>query len=142
MPASIPSLEEYQAFIYTLTASLSLIESSTLVIRWVDEDTRWVIGEVFFAHDVRLHVSEVIDFSRRAIVSYGYEVYRGDERLYWYDSQPHPDDPSLASTHPHHKHIPPDIKQHRLPAPELSFSHPNIPFLIREIEELLRSLTT
>lgn len=142
MPASIPSLEEYQAFIYTLTASLSLIESSTLVIRWVDEDTRWAIGEVFFAHDVRLHVSEVIDFSRRAIVSYGYEVYRGDERLYWYDSQPHPDDPSLASTHPHHKHIPPDIKQHRLPAPELSFSHPNIPFLIREIEELLRSLTT
>jgi len=133
----MPSLEEYQTFIYTLVASFPLVESSTLVIRWVDEDTRWIIGQVFFAHDIRLHVSEVINFSRRAIVSYGYEVYRGDERLYWYDSQPHPDDPSLASTHPHHKHIPPDIKHHRLLAADLSFSHPNIPFLIGEIEELL-----
>jgi len=138
MSASMPSLEEYQTFIYTLAASFPLVESSTLVIRWVDEDTRWVIGEVFFAHDIRLHVSEVINFSRGAIVRYGYEVYRGDERLYWYDSQPHPDDPSLVSTHPHHKHVSPDIKHHRLPAPELSFSHPNIPFLIEEIEELLR----
>jgi len=136
----MPSLEEYQAFIYTLAASFPLVESSTLVIRWVDEDTCWVTGQVFFAHDIRLHVSEVINFSRRAIVRYGYEIYRDDERLYWYDSQPHPDDPSLASTHPHHKHIPPDIKHHRLPAPELSFSHPNIPFLIGEIEELLRIL--
>lgn len=139
MSASMPPLEEYQTFIYTLAASFPLVESSTLVIRWVDEDTHWVTGEIFFAHDIRLHISEVINFSRRAIVRYGYEVYRGDERLYWYDSQPHPDDPSLASTHPHHKHIPPDIKHHRVPAPELSFSHPNIPFLIREIEELLKN---
>jgi hypothetical protein len=138
MSASMPSLEEYQAFIYTLAASVPPVESSTLVIRWVDEDTRWVTGEVFFAQDIRLHVSEVINFSRRVIVRYGYEVYRGDERLYWYDSQPHPDALSLASTYPHHKHIPPDIKHHRVLAPELSFSHPNIPFLIGEIEELLR----
>lgn len=139
MSASMPSLEEYQTFVYTLAASSPLIESSTLVIRWVDEDTRWITGKVFFAHDIRLHVSEVVNFNRRVIVRYGYEVYRGDERLYWYDSQPHPDAPSLASTHPHHKHIPPDIKHHRLPAPELSFSHPNIPLLIGEIEELLKS---
>jgi hypothetical protein len=82
MSASMPSLEEYQTFIYTLAASFPLVESSTLVIRWVDEDTRWFTGEVFFAHDIRLHVSEVINFSRRAIVRYGYEIYRGDERLY------------------------------------------------------------
>jgi len=139
MSASMPSLEEYQTFIYTLAASFPPVKSSTLVIRWVDEDTRWVTGEVFFACNIRLHVSEVVNFRRRAIVRYGYEIYRGDERLYWYDSQPHPDDPSLASTYPHHKHILPDIKHHRLPAPELSFSHPNIPFLIREIKELLSS---
>lgn len=40
---------------------------------------------------------------------------------------------SLASTHPHHKHIPPDIKHHRIPAPNLSFTIPNLPFLIEEI---------
>jgi hypothetical protein len=43
----------------------------------------------------------------------------------------------LASTHPHHKHLPPDIKHHRVPAPGLSFTEPNLPFLIREIEEML-----
>jgi hypothetical protein len=73
------------------------------------------------------------------ITSYGYEVWRGEEKLYWYDSQPHPDDPMLASTDPHHKHIPPDIKHHRIPAPELSFTRPNLPVLIEEVEQLLKS---
>ena len=35
---------------------------------------------------------------------------------------------------PHHKHVPPDIKHHRVPAPDLSFTRPNLPFLIKEIE--------
>lgn len=56
----------------------------------------------------------------------------------WYDPQPHPNDPSLASTHPHHKHVPPDIKHNRIPAPGLSFDRPNLPYLIAEIETLLR----
>ena len=70
---------------------------------------------------------------------YGYEVWRNDEKLYWYDPQPHPNNPELASTHPHHKHIPPDIKNNRLPAPGLSFAKPNLPFLIQEIEEFCLS---
>lgn len=57
----------------------------------------------------------------------------------WYDSFPHPNDPSLASTDPHHKHAPPDIKRHRIPAPDLSFTRPNLPFLIEEIERELLS---
>ncbi|PKO19892.1 MAG: hypothetical protein CVU38_21435 [Chloroflexi bacterium HGW-Chloroflexi-1] len=56
------------------------------------------------------------------------------EKLYWYDSVPHPHDLSLASTDPHHKHVPPDIKRQRVPAPELSFTRSNLPFLIAEIE--------
>ncbi len=28
----------------------------------------------------------------------------------------------------HHKHIPPDIKHHRIPAPELGFQHPTFSF--------------
>jgi hypothetical protein len=43
----------------------------------------------------------------------------------------------LQSTHPHHKHIPPDIKHHRIPAAEMSFVKPNLPALIREIESIL-----
>ncbi len=52
-------------------------------------------------------------------------------------SQPHPNDPTLASTLPHHKHVPPDIKHHRIPAPGLSFTKPNLPFLIEEIQAML-----
>jgi hypothetical protein len=70
------------------------------------------------------------------ITSYGYEVHRDEERLYWYDDFPHPKDPGVAPTFPHHKHVPPDIKHHRISAPEMSFTRPNLPNLIREIEEL------
>jgi len=66
-----------------------------------------------------------------------YEVWQGNQQLYYYDPQEHPGVASLASTHPHHKHIPPDIKHHRIPAPGLSFDQPNLPFLIREVEENL-----
>jgi hypothetical protein len=68
------------------------------------------------------------------ITSYGYEVYKEEERLYWYDDFPHPGDKSLAGTHPHHKHEPPDIKHNRIPAPDMSFERPNLPALVREIE--------
>lgn len=84
---------------------------------------------------VRLGVREYLRLDRRPprLLQYSYEIWCGDEKLYWYDSQPHPDDPALASTYPHHKHVPPDVKHHRIPAPELSFTQPNLPFLIAEI---------
>jgi hypothetical protein len=95
-------------------------------------------GSVEFSGGYRLVVREKLSFaySAGAIKSYGYEVWLGNELLYWYDSQPHPNDPTLASTDPHHKHVPPNIKHHRIPAPGLSFSQPNLPFLIAEIEQL------
>jgi hypothetical protein len=40
-------------------------------------------------------------------------------------------------TDPHHKHVPPDIKHHRIPAPGLSFAAANLPLLIHEIETSL-----
>jgi hypothetical protein len=91
--------------------------------------------------EYRLVVREKLSFEGelRPITSYGYEVWQGNEKQYWYASQSHPNDPALASTHPHHKHIPPDIKHHRIPAPALSFTQPNLPFLIQEIEEMIRA---
>ena len=99
-----------------------------------------MVGIVTFPDGLRLDVAELVDFDAGCleILQYGYVVWRGDERLYWYDSQAHPNDPILAATHPHHKHIPPDIKHHRVPAPEISFIKPNLPFLIQEIEQLLK----
>ena len=97
-------------------------------------------GELYFEQGIRLVVRERILYRRLPVVIdwYGYEVWRGEEKLYWYDSQPHPDDVHLQSSHPHHKHIPPDIKHHRIPAPEMSFTRPNLPALIREVEELVK----
>lgn len=70
-------------------------------------------GAVMFNGDITLTVWEDLNFVRRVIQGYSYAVSRGVERLYWYDPQPHPNDPALAVTFPHHKHIPPDIKRHR-----------------------------
>ncbi len=101
-----------------------------------------VVGEIFFDQSIRLIVRERLIYDRLPITVdwYGYEVWRHEEKLYWYDSQPHPDDPLLQSTHPHHKHIPPDIKHNRIPAPEMSFAQPNLLKLIPEIESLLQQL--
>ena len=101
--------------------------------------TALVRGEAVFSGGVRLVMSKRLMLADGVlqIVSYGYEVWRGAEKLYWYDSPPHPGDATLLSTHPHHKHAPRDIRHHRLLAPGLSSSSPNLPFLIAEIEREL-----
>jgi Family of unknown function (DUF6516) len=125
--------KEYEEFIYTIRENYPAIEASTLVVIMIASENAEVSGEICFADDIRLKVTEVLSFDEQRIEDYGYTVYRGEEKLYWYDSQPHPNDPSLASTDPHHKHVPPDIKHNRIPAPGLSFTRPNLPFLIDEI---------
>ncbi len=96
-------------------------------------------GRVIFEGNLALSVFERLDFERGRILFYSYEIYRGNELLVWYDSQPHPDELALASTHPHHKHVPPDIKRHRVAAAEMSFTRPNLPVLIDEIDNALAS---
>lgn len=98
-----------------------------------------VSGELHFDHGFRLAIRERILFDRLPVVIdwYGYEVWREGEKLFWYDPQPHPNDASLRVSHPHHKHVPPDIKHNRIPAPQMSFNRPNLDVLIREIEELI-----
>jgi hypothetical protein len=134
MPA-ITSVQEYESFIYTLPDQYPSVQVSTLVYIPLDAQAGEVEGSLFFLNDTELRVYEVIDFMARRILQYSYEVYQGTEKLYWYDSFPHPHIPELAVTDPHHKHIPPDIKHHRVPAPGLSFTQANLPLLIREIED-------
>lgn len=131
----LKSLTDYSHFMAELL-DRSSVERSTVAV-WSDSPyTGTAEGEVIFSNGIRLRMREELDFDAGLITSYGYEVYRGEERLYWYDDFPHPYDPTLASTFPHHKHVPPDIKHNRIPAPEMSFTRPNLPVLIREIEEL------
>lgn len=129
----LQSLNNYSNFVAALLDRPTVVRSTITV--WSESPYTGIAeGEVFFAEGFRLRMREELDFDAALISAYGYEVYQNEERLYWYDDFPHPNDPTLAVTHPHHKHIPPDIKHHRIPAPGLSFSDPNLPFIITEIE--------
>ena len=110
-----------------------------MVVAQRGKRTATVQGEISFARGFRLIVRERLSMDEGTVVieDYGYEVWRDVDKIVWYDAQPHPDDPSLVSTHPHHKHVLPDIKRHRLPAPAMKFTEPNLPALIREVEMLL-----
>ncbi|NKQ37648.1 MAG: hypothetical protein HF973_18810 [Chloroflexi bacterium] len=134
------TLPDYELFIYALQDNFPIIQTSTLAVIRQASNVATVEGELFFPNEFRMRVMEFVrfDLAPPQLTRYGYEVWRGDEKQFWYDSQPHPDDPSLAPTHPHHKHIHPNIKRNRIPAPGLAFTKPNLPFLLREIGELLR----
>jgi hypothetical protein len=137
---TLATIADYEVLVYSLRDTFPSILSSTLRIVRTGLAAGQVVGTLTFPNNVRLDVAELVDFDagRLEILQYGYVVWRGDERLYWYDSQSHPNDPTLASTDPQHKHVPPNIKHHRIPAPELSFTRPNLHVLIEEVEQLLK----
>jgi hypothetical protein len=124
MPDELLSSQQvYEAFIYTLKERHPSILRSSLT--YIPSGTSFgrVEGIVVLEDQIVLCVQEFLNFELGIIEGYGYEISR-------------------ASTDPHHKHISPDIKHNRIPAPDLSFTRPNLPFLIREIEETLLSRPT
>ena len=145
-----PSYAEYEVLIYSLAESYpEQIKSSTLRLYTTSARTARLEGELEFSNGLRLSVFEFMDFITDQIRDYSYTVFRGDEKIRWYDPQPHPENPALASTFPHHRHEPPDttvpeaqrsgIKHNRKPAPGISFHAPNLPTLIKDCEELGKS---
>jgi hypothetical protein len=136
-----PSRIEYEALVYALIADFpDVIVSSTLRIYSTAAMTSNVEGQIQFANGLILDVQEVIDFRNARIMDYSYDVSFHDEKLRWYDPQPHPEIESLQSTFPHHRHEPPNIKQNRLPAPGILFDAPNLETLIRDCVALDESL--
>jgi len=135
------SLLDYEEFVYTLQQSYSSIKSSSLVVIRRGKRVGILQGELTFDDGYRIVIRERLSFdSLVEIEDYGYELWHDAEKFAWYDSQPHPNDPTLASTHPHHKHVPPNIKRNRIPAPNISFTKPNLPFLIQEVEDLIKKI--
>lgn len=127
------SLRDYEVFVYTLAKQFPSVSGSTLIIAQRGRRYAELSGEVIFADGFGLSVYERLTWEtgRLSIEGYRYEGWKAGDRLYWYDSQPHPDDMTLQSTHPHHKHVPPNIKRNRTPAPNVSFEQPNLPSLYR-----------
>ena len=136
------SLREYEEYVYTLRRQFASIWQSTLVL--IPRGRRIAIlqGDILFAHGFRISIRERLsdEMGRVMIEAYVYEIWLDSEKISWYDAQPHPDNAELQSTFPHHKHIPPDIKHHRVPAPGISFEQPNLWQLIGEIESMLDEL--
>lgn len=133
------SLHDYEEFVYTLEQTFPVIESSSLVVIRRGKRVAMLQGELTFAYGYRVVIKERLSYDVTVIIEeYGYELWHSTEKIAWYDSQPHPNDPNLASTHPHHKHILPNIKRNRIPAPQISFTQPNLPTLIQEVEDLVK----
>ena len=139
MTNPLRTAEDYELFLYSLPQSFPLIRRSTITFVRRGVSLARVVGELYFDYDFRVVVRERLLFHRLPAILdwYGYEIWRGEEKLAWYDPQPHPNNPDLQSTHPHHKHVPPDIKHNRIPAPGMSFNQPNLPKIIAEIEDLI-----
>jgi len=87
--------EDYELFLYTLTEQFPSVRRSTVTFIRRGASLARVAGELSFDDELRLVVRERVVYHRLPVVLdwYGYEVWRGKEKLCWYDSQPHPDDP-------------------------------------------------
>jgi hypothetical protein len=136
MSSALESYAQYAQLIYATLADRPTVASHTLAVYTISQTVGMTRGQVIFRSGHVLQVFEQIDFVSGRILNYFYELTYEGEGLWWYDSMPHPDVPELQSTHPHHKHTPPDIKHHRVPAPGISFAEPNLPHLLEEVESL------
>ncbi len=136
MSSPLNSYAEYTRFIYNFLADHPTVDRHTLTMYTASQTVGIIRGHIVFRSGHVLRVFEQIDFVTHRILQYMYEVDYQNERLWWYDPMPHPNIPELQSTHPHHKHVLPDIKHHRIPAPGLSFTEPNLLRLIAEVEAI------
>ena len=127
-----PSRDEYERLLYTLPQRYPAIVSSTLHLYTTSRSTAIVRGSVHFRSGLELRIHEIVDFVAGCISDYSYTVFHGEERIRWYDPQPHPENLDLAETFPHHFHALPDIKHNRKPASGISFAEPNLPALIAD----------
>jgi hypothetical protein len=129
---AFPSREEYERFLYALPETYSEILSSTLKLYTNSPTTCLVRGSLLFRNGIELRVFEYLDLADGELLTYSYTIFQGEERVRWYDPQPHPESPELVATFPHHFHEPPDIKHNRKLASGISFESPNLPLLVKE----------
>ena len=130
----LASLSDDSRFVAELMNRASIVRSTVIV--WSDSPfTGNAEGEVFFSNGIRLRMREELDFDAALIASYGYEIYRGVERLFGMTISPIPRsfaglDFSASQARPAGHSSPPR------PAPAMRFNRPKLPGLIEEIESL------
>ncbi len=137
---AFPSQAEYERLIYGIVGDYPQVVRSTMRLYSTSALTAIVEGSVFLRSGLELRILEVLDFKNGRIRQYSYTVFQDNERLRWYDSQPHPENADLSETFPHHRHEPLDIKHNRRPATGINFLSPNLPVLLTDCIALAESL--
>jgi hypothetical protein len=136
MSAPLDDLASYSAHVYSLRERHSFITGSTLTLAPVGATLAKLEGSIECQGGIRVEVWELIDFAARRIRTYSYEVYRAGEKVCWYDAWPHPEIPELAATFPHHQHVLPNLRDHRVTAPGISFASPNLDVVLADVRRV------
>ncbi len=126
------SRSEYEHYLYVQLPQQAEVVRSTLRLYTNSATTSIVRGQIELVNGLTVQVFEFIDLADETLLEYSYAVYEGDEKIRWYDAQPHPENPVLKQTFPHHFHAAPDIKHNRQPAPGISFDSPNLLTIIND----------
>jgi hypothetical protein len=133
MSAPLDDIASYSGFVYALAERHPFITSSKLALAPMGATLAKLEGRVECRGGIHLEIWELIDFAARRIRTYSYEVYRDGEQICWYDACEHPEIPELASSFPHHRHIPPNLRDHRVAAPGISFDAPNLDVVLNDV---------
>ena len=133
MSAPLDDLESYSAFVYAVADRHAFVTGSTLTLAPIGATLAKLEGRIECQGGIHLEVWELIDFATRRIRTYSYEVYREGEKVCWYDPWEHPEIAALAPTFPHHKHVPPNLREHRVPALGISFQSPNLDVVLEDV---------
>jgi hypothetical protein len=133
MSAPLDDIASYSAWVYALADRHHFAIHSTLTLVTIGATLARLEGRIECPGGLQLAVWELVDFSTQRIRTYSYEVYRNGEKICWYDPWEHPEIPALASTFPHHKHIPPNLREHRVAAPGIRFDAPNLDVILEDV---------
>lgn len=134
MSSPLADVNSYSAFVYSLRERHRFVSVSTLALIPLGATLAKLEGSLQCGGELRVDVFELVDFVEKRIRTYSYEIYRGHEKICWYDPWEHPEEPSLAATFPHHRHLPPDLREHRAPASGISFHSPNLDVVLDDVQ--------
>jgi hypothetical protein len=120
-------------FVYALRERHPFVASSGLALAPIGATLAKLEGRIECQSGIHLEVWELIDFAARCLRAYSYEVYRAGEKVCWYDPWEYPEIPALAATFPHHKHVLPNLRDHRVPAAGIGFASPNLDIVLADV---------
>jgi len=129
----LADISGYSRHVHSIQERFPFVTQSTLRVIPLGATLARVEGRMECLGGIAIEVLELVDFAEHRLRSYSYEVYRRQEKVCWYDHWPHPELPELAATFPHHRHMLPNLRDNRQPAPGMSFAQPNLDTVLADV---------